>query len=623
MTAEHVQRLNARRPGAVRQESSRRAPPVAPERSSSGFLPIAAYAFLSDCRSSALVGSDGSIDWLCWPRFDSPALFSAVLDTNRGGSFRLAPFEPYAVTRRYVESTNVLQTTFRTAGGTVRVDDWLALGGSQALCRVATCLQGTVELDAQCDPRPEYGAGGPPAWTQSEGSLVAEVGSGTLVLRGLAQPQDRFRLAVGERRAIALGWNGAGPPDLLDSRREAIDAWQAWARDLVLPGVAREHALRSALVLKGLQFAPTGALVAAPTTSLPEEIGGGRNWDYRYSWVRDSSFAIHALRALGKLEEAESWFDYVTAAAQGPGAKQLQIMYGIGGEADLTESELPHLEGYERSAPVRIGNGAAAQRQLDSDGELCDAIWLHRRRTAVQLSPSRWALVRSIADRVASEWRGADRGMWEVRGEPRHFVHSKVWCWVALDRALKLARVDGRTDADTTRWRSERAAVKAEVLELGWDVRLGAFTQSYGSGSLDAANLLIAHVGFIGARDRRFVSTVRAVQRGLGRGPFVERYRVDETDDGFEDGEATFTICTLWLVLALIQIGAIDEAGTLFERVLACANDVGLLSEELTPAGDQLGNFPQAFTHTAIVACAFALEAAREASVNRPLAAAA
>jgi GH15 family glucan-1,4-alpha-glucosidase len=504
------------------------------------------------------------------------------------------------------------------------VDDWLDTGPRQALCRVATCLIGEVELEAQCDPRPEYGGGAPPSWEQRLSWLTALLPSGDrLVLDGLAAPVDRFTLRAGEHRALTLGWNRPGPSDALASRDETIAHWQAWAENLVLPSVGADHVLRSALVLKGLQYEPTGAFVAAATTSLPEELGGVRNWDYRYSWLRDSAFAVHALRQVGKAREATAWLDYLAEIAFDTGELDLQVLYGIGGERDIDEQELPGLSGYRGSAPVRIGNGAANQSQLDAYGELCDAIWLHRVSTGSRLPSAHWSLVRRLADRAAGEWRSPDCGIWEVRGEARHFVHSKVWCWVALDRALRIARVDGRADAALEHWRSERDAVRADVLAKGWDSELGTFTQSYGSRTLDASNLLLAQVGFIGARDPRFVSTVRAIARGLDRGGFVDRYRVDETDDGLAGGEGTFTICSLWLVLALSQIGAHAEARQRFDRVLACANDVGLLSEQLAPDGEQLGNFPQAFTHLAIVVCAFALERAQQRLLPHELALAA
>jgi GH15 family glucan-1,4-alpha-glucosidase len=586
---------------------------VRPGRTRDGYAPISDYGFLSDCRSAALVACDGAVDWLCWPRFDSPAIFARILDERCGGTFRLAPVADATVSRRYVERTHVLETTFHTPHGAVRVEDWLHTGPQQALCRVATCLSGAVELEALCDPRPDFGREAAVHWERRLSWLSATLASGDrLVLDGLAAPRERFTLRAGERRAITLGWNRPGPGDAVAARDEAIAHWRGWAEDLVVPTVGGEAVLRSALVLKGLQYEPTGAIVAAATTSLPEELGGARNWDYRFSWLRDSAFTLHALRAVGKAAEAASWFDYLAAIAFDADTLDLQVLYGVGGERTADEVELETLNGYRGSAPVRVGNGAATQRQLDVYGEVCDALLLHRLATRTPLPDGQWALVRSLADRAAAEWRSPDRGIWEVRGAERHFVHSKVWCWVALDRALKLARIDGRADAPVAHWHAERAAVRADVFAHGWDARLGAFTQSYGSQSLDASNLLLAQVGFIGMRDPRFVSTVLAIARELGHGPFVDRYRVDETDDGVAGGEGTFTICSLWLVLALTQIGALTEAYERFEQVLACANDVGLLSEQLTPAGEQLGNFPQAFTHLAIVVCAFALERAQQ-----------
>jgi GH15 family glucan-1,4-alpha-glucosidase len=607
MTAQSVAPLELVRPAAPGAKPSG-------VRSAAGYVPIADYGFLSDCRSGALVASDGSVDFLCWPRFDSPALFARVLDSERGGTFRIAPVQPWSATRRYIDRTNVLRTVFRTTGGVVEMTDWLHAGSRQALCRLVACLAGEVELEARCDPRPEFGAGEPPRWAPHRARLVASLASGdTLVLDGLESATQRFTLCTGERRCISLGWNRSGPADLDHSQRRAVAFWREWARDLVLPETAREQVVRSALTLKGLQHRPTGAIVAAPTTSLPEQRGGIRNWDYRYSWLRDSAFTLYALRAVGKLDEADAWFDWLEAISAATGSADLQIVYGIGGETELTETELPHLAGYEGASPVRVGNGAAKQRQLDTYGELCDAIWLHRTRTDGAISPGRWAIVEAAASRAAAEWRDPDRGIWEVRGEPRHFVHSKIWCWVALNRALRIARRDGLTDAPLARWRRERDAIRTDVFENGWDDELGAFTQSYGSRSLDAANLLLAQVGFIDRRDPRFVSTVRVIQRELARGPFVDRYRVDETDDGLVGGEGTFTICTLWLVLALTQIGAAEEAERLFARVLACANDVGLLAEQLSPEGEQLGNFPQGFSHIGVIACAFALDTARAA----------
>jgi GH15 family glucan-1,4-alpha-glucosidase len=591
------------------------------ERSSDRYAPIGDYGFLSDCRSAALVASDGSIDWLCWPRFDSPSVFAKILDADEGGAFAITPTSSYTVERSYLPQTNVLQTTFYTASGIVRVSDWLHTGARQALCRLVECLEGEVELALVCDPRPSYALVGEPVWAERLGYLVCQTGGGNqLILDGMAAPRETVTLAAGERKTVSLGWNRPGPSDLFAARGRAARFWQDWAADLAIPkAMSAEiaaHVERSALALKGLQYEPSGAFVAAATSSLPEDIGGGRNWDYRYSWLRDSTFTLYALRAVGKVDEADSWLDWVNTIAFAEDSLDLQIVYGIDGSPDLPEAELSHLAGYRGSRPVRVGNGAADQRQLDVYGELADSIWLARCKSGTPLHRTRWELVKRLAERTIAEWRLPDEGIWEVRGGARHFVYSKVMCWVALDRALRLARKDGYTDAPLERWRAERDAIKADVLTHGYDAELGAFTQSYGSGTLDAANLLLAQVGFVSRRDRRFVSTVRAVQRDLTRNGLVDRYRRDATSDGCPTGEGTFTICTFWLCLALQQIGAREEGRVLFEQTIAHANDLGLLAEELSPEGEQLGNFPQAFTHIALIVCAFALS--DSAAVEQP-----
>jgi GH15 family glucan-1,4-alpha-glucosidase len=582
------------------------------ERAADGYAPIGGYGFLSDCRSAALVAGDGSVDWLCWPRFDSPSVFAKILDADEGGAFAVTPTSSYTMERSYVPRTNVLETTFFTATGVVRVSDWLHAGARQALCRLVECLEGEVELAVVCDPRPSYGLAGETVWEERLGYLVCQTGGGNqLILDGLEAPRETVTLAAGERKVVSLGWNRPGPSDLVAARERAIRRWQGWAADLAVPeGVSAEiaaHVERSALTLKGLQYEPTGAFVAAATTSLPEEIGGARNWDYRYSWLRDSTFTLYALRAVGKVDEAQSWLDWVNTIAVAEDSLDLQIVYGIDGSPDLPEAELSHLAGHRGSRPVRVGNGAAEQRQLDVYGELADSIWLARCKSGTPLHRTRWELVKRLAERTIAEWRLPDEGIWEVRGGAQHFVYSKVMCWVALDRALRLARKDGYADAPLERWRAERDAIKTDVLAHGYDEQLGAFTQAYGSATLDASNLLLAQVGFVSRHDRRFVSTVRAVQRDLTRNGLVDRYRRETTRDGLERGEGTFTICTFWLCLALHQIGARAEALALFEQTLAHANDLGLLSEELSPEGEQLGNFPQAFAHIAVIVCAFAL----------------
>jgi GH15 family glucan-1,4-alpha-glucosidase len=584
------------------------------------YCKISDYGFLSDCRSAALVSKAGSIDWLCWPRFDSPSIFARILDKDIGGHFQIEPTSDYTVTRNYVEGTNVLQTTFTTSTGSVRVNDWLHMGARQSLCRLVKCLDGEVELEIECAPRPNY-AREDVMWQKRLEWLVADLASGErLVLEGMNDSAETITLREGERRAISLTWNRPGPSDIFDSRKRAIEFWRDWSEDLALPFLmpdqVKEMVKRSALVLKGLQYQPTGAFVAAPTTSLPESIGGGRNWDYRFSWLRDATFTLFALRAVGKLSEAQSWLDWLKMISLARDTTELQIMYGIDGEADLSETTLDHLSGYRDSKPVRIGNGAATQRQLDTYGELCDAIWLNRHGSRTPLGPYHWALVKSLAARTLKEWRIPDEGIWEVRGGAKDFVYSKVMCWVALDRALRLAKKDNLTDAPLEEWHKVRAEIKSEILEKGYDEEMGAFTQSYGSKSLDASNLLLAQVGFISAKDPRFVSTVRATKETLTSNGLVYRYLVSEADDGFAEEEATFAICTFWLVLALAQIGEVEEAEALYSHTLQYANDLGLYAEELTSDGEHLGNFPQAFTHIALISCAFALDHLRTRKIT-------
>jgi GH15 family glucan-1,4-alpha-glucosidase len=581
-------------------------------RDVNGYVPIADYAFLSDCRSAALVASDGSVDWLCWPRFDSGAVFAAVLDAERGGRFRVGPAEPgeYALSRRYLPGTNVLETTWSGPLGELQLIDWLHVGGRQALCRLVRCTRGSVDVAVTLDPRPEFGRHGAPEWRRGLGWLVAELPDGrSLVADGLTAPDSVIVLHEGEERALTLGLDRPGPTDARSSLESTVQWWRDWSGGLRLPdGEHRDVVERSALVLKGLQYRETGAIVAAATTSLPEELGGVRNWDYRYSWLRDAAFTLYALRAVGKRSEAESWLDWLKGIALHAGDLRLQIMYGIGGEAELPEHCLDHLSGYRDSAPVRVGNGAAGQRQLDVYGELADAIWLQRVGSGRPLGRHRTALLAELAERACEEWRMPDEGIWEIRGEPRHFTYSKVMCWVALDRAIRAARLDRIDGLPVARWREERAAIRAEVEACAWNEERGAFVQSYGADALDASALLLAQVGFLRAEDPRFVSTVRAVQAELTRGGLVDRYRIGEAaDDGLAGDEGTFSICSLWMVLALTSIGAHEEARAQFDRVWRCASDLGLMSEELTPEGIQLGNFPQAFTHIALIAAALAL----------------
>ena len=594
-TAAHSAEHAARRHGAVRDGR--------------GYAPISDYAFLSDCRSAALVSSDGAVDWLCWPRFDSPAVFAAVLDSRQGGTWSIRPEAAFVTSRNYLPQTNVVETHFRTETGSVRVTDWLHIGARQALCRRIEGVSGHVAMRIDCDPRPDFNATGPVEWTPRLGWLVCDLPDGDrLVADGLVGPHEIREVRAGEVHGFSLSLNRPGPSHFDHSLERTVGFWRDWCAGLTLPKSNPEIVERSALALKGLQYQPSGAIIAAATTSLPECIGGERNWDYRYSWLRDATLTLVALAHVGKDDEAQSWLDWLKTILLMSGVEDLQIMYGIGGEPDLDEQELTHLEGHKQSRPVRIGNGAAKQRQIDTYGELADAIFTLRTGFEDRLNPHRWRLLRALANRAMREWREPDEGIWEVRGEPQHFVYSKVMCWVALDRAIALAELDGFDAPELGRWREERDEIRAQVLEHGFDEETGAFTQAYGSRSLDASNLTLATAGFVAADDPRFVGTVRATQRDLMRGGLVDRYRVDATDDGFDDEEGTFVICSLWLCAALIQIGDHEAAQEMFDRVSFCANDLGLLAEELSPEGVQLGNYPQAFTHIALIVCAFALE---------------
>jgi GH15 family glucan-1,4-alpha-glucosidase len=574
------------------------------------YFPISDYGFLSDCRSAAISAKNGSIDWLCWPRFDSPSVFGKLLDSEKGGNFQVTPTKEYSVKRQYLPDTNVLQTTFTTASGVLRLTDWLHKGSRQALCRLIMGIEGQVDIKIVCDPRPNYGSE-KVTWHHRLGYLVADVEDNLrLILDGVSDPVQELTIQEGEVLELTLGLNKPGPSDILSSLRRTVNFWEHWSESLVLPNYQQDIVKRSALVLKGLQYEPSGSIVAAATTSLPEEIGGERNYDYRFSWIRDASLTLHALIDVGKDDEAQSWFDWLKSVMLHTGSADLQIMYGINGETEMPEQTLDHLAGYNNSQPVRIGNAAAKQKQLDVYGSLMNTIWMHQRSTDRPLSRHSWLLVKALADRTCREWREPDEGIWEVRGGSHHFVYSKVMCWVALDRAIKLADEDHRlrVQAPLDTWRKERDAIRQDVLEYGYDEGLGTFTQTYGNPGLGAECLQLAEMGFISATDPRYISTVRAIQKDLTRNGLVDRYNHSLTHDGFTGSEGTFTICSLWLVLSLAQIGATEEAEELFEKVLACANDLGLLSEELSPEGEQLGNFPQAFSHIAIIACAFALD---------------
>ncbi|MEV1288604.1 glycoside hydrolase family 15 protein [Micromonospora sp. NPDC049679] len=606
--------------------------------------PIEDYALLSDRRSAALVSRTGSVDWLCFPRFDSPSLFGALLD-DAAGSWSIRPVGQGSATRRYLEATMVLETRFLTPDGALTVTDALATGGDgdphalgahapHLLLRSVTCGEGTVDVELLFRPRPEYGLV-VPLLSPIAGGINARGGPASATLSSPVEltieegtARATVRLRAGETLRFALHWaavEGSTAPRVHadDQIGEELDrtvrAWRAWsALHQNYQGPWREQVQHSGRVLQALSYQPTGAIVAAPTTSLPETVGGERNWDYRYTWIRDASFTMDALWVAACPDEASEFFAFMTTAAATPQPEaRLQIMYGIGGEHELSERSLPHLSGWRGSRPVRVGNGAWSQQQLDVAGELLATAALF----ADQLDatdPTLRAFLPSLADTVARVWREPDHGIWEIRGEPRHFLYSKLMCWAALDRALGLADRLGSAERAGD-WRGVRDEIRAVILREGWSERAQAYTQSFGSDALDASALLLPVVGFLPADDPRMRATIDAIvhrltdERGL-----VYRYRPDIGVDGLPGQEGTFLPCTFWLAQVHALAGDLDAAREVFARAVGHANDVGLLAEQVDPAtGALLGNFPQAFSHIGLVNAAYAIDQAEAAADGR------
>ena len=584
---------------------------------------IEEYGLIGDMQTAALVGRDGSVDWLCLPRFDSASVFAALLGDERHGRWRVAPAgEVRATTRRYRPGTLVLETDFETADGAVRLIDFMPRrdGGAPQLVRIVEGLRGRVPMRLELRLRPDYASIVPVVRPAPDG-VVAAAGPDAFRLStpvALRIEEDtvvaEFSAIEGARERFVLGWHPshvrAPAVEDADSALARTAAWwRDWSGRCAYEGAYRDEVLTSLIALKAMTHEETGAVVAAPTTSLPEELGGVRNWDYRYCWLRDSVLTLNALIAGGYTEEALAFRDYLFRVATGH-PRDMQIMYGVGGERRLTEFELPELPGYEGSKPVRIGNAASEQFQLDVYGELAGVAYVALEHLGEVRNVELWPRVRAFADHVATIWREPDDGIWEARGPRRHFTHSKVMAWVVFASALRIAERFG-LEAPVERWEQVRDEIHAEVCEQGYDPERHTFTQYYGSKELDASVLLIPGVGFLPPDDERVTGTIDAVRRELGRDGFVSRYSTAETDDGLPGAEGQFLACSFWLVTALALNGRVDEARALFERLSALRNDLGLLAEEYdVEHRRQIGNFPQAFSHLALVNAARAITVA-------------
>ena len=587
------------------------------------------YALIGDLGTAALVGRDGSIDWLCWPRFDSDACFAALLGTPEHGRWMVAPRDDViSITRRYRENTLVLETRFETAEGTAVLTDFMPpREGNSHLIRIVTGKRGSVAFHSELVLRFGYGAIVPWVTRVDDRTLRGVAGPDMAVLRSPATMRGEnfktvgnFEVAAGESLPMVLSFARSHEPlpalvDPLEQLRATEDYWRAWAGGNKIECPWKGMVTRSLITLKALTYAPTGGLAAAPTTSLPECIGGPRNWDYRFCWLRDATLTLLALMNAGYYEEAKMWRDWLLRAVAGS-PRQIQIMYGLRGERRLTEWQVPWLPGHGNSQPVRIGNAAHNQRQLDIFGEVMDA--LHQaRQGGLGTIEAGWALQRELLAHLETIWRERDAGVWEVRSRPEHFTYSKAMAWLAYDRAVKSAEAFG-LPGPVAHWRSVRAAIHRDICERGFDAELGSFVRAYGGKELDASLLLLPAIGFLPPHDVRIRGTVAAIERGLLRNGLVLRYDTGLSDDGMPAGEGVFLACSFWLADAYLMLGRRDEAVALFERLLSLCNDVGLLSEEYEPRTHRLvGNFPQAFSHLALVNTASNLSHDRKPAEQR------
>ena len=599
------------------------------------YQPIEDYGIIGDMHSVALIGMNGSIDWLCFPHFDSPSVFAAILDDEKGGHFKISPtFEGSAHKQLYWPDTNVLITRFFSPDGVAEVTDYMPVGTSEdgdgyhQLIRRVKVVRGEVTFRMECFPAFDYARAEHEAEVSEEGACFRSPQLGLELTTRIPLEQQgngviaEFTLQEEETALFVLREieSGAGcgvtfsEPEEEELLKQTVEYWRRWLSKCTYSGRWREVVYRSALALKLLTFEPTGAIVAAPTCSLPEGVGGERNWDYRYTWIRDAAFTLYGLLRVGFTEEAAQFMGWLEARCQYSNPDgSLQLMYGIDGRSDLTEETLDHLDGYRGSRPVRIGNGAYDQLQLDIYGELMDAVYLYN-KYGDPISYDLWTRLRTLINWVCDNWQRKDEGIWEIRGGQRHFVYSKLMCWVAVDRGLRLS-AKRSFPADGERWLKVRNEIYEEIMEKGWNVERQSFVQSYDDDTLDASNLMLPLVFFLSAKDPRMLSTLDATNRsprkgGLVSNSLVYRYDVEKSPDGLSGEEGTFNLCTFWLVEALTRAGRIDEARLMFEQMLGYSNHLGLYAEEIGPSGEALGNFPQAFTHLTLISAAFNLDRA-------------
>ncbi|MGW6405192.1 glycoside hydrolase family 15 protein [Streptomyces sp. NPDC055134] len=595
------------------------------------YLPIAEHGLIGDLRSVALVGTNGTIDWYCCPSFDSPSVFAAILDAERGGRFELAAAVPARTKQFYFPDTNVLITRFFTEEGVGEVQDFMPVscGGSgeeprHRLIRRVVCVRGTVPFRTLIAPRFNYGADRH-TLRSLDGMILFESPETSLALTSTVSVESDgcdawadFKLSEGETAVFALDQlgdhvmpRGCAHAEAEHEFNATVSYWRRWLHQSRYRGRWREMVHRSALTLKLLTYAPTGAIVAAPTTSLPEQLGGERNWDYRYVWVRDAAFAVYALLRLGFSGEAEAFMKFLMthiSPGDDAGSGPLQIMYGIDGRCDLPERALHHLEGYQGSAPVRVGNAAADQLQLDIYGALIDSVYLYD-KWAQPISSGQWDDLCQLVDWVCDNWDQPDEGVWETRGGRKNFLYSRLMCWVAIERAIRLANHRG-LPADHRRWRQVRDTIYRRIMDHGWSERRGAFVQYEDADVLDASVLMMPLAKFIAPTDPKWLSTLDALTEDLVSDSLVYRYDPQVSPDGLRGDEGTFSICSFWYVEALVRAGRLDEARLAFEKMLTYANHLGLYAEEIGRTGEQQGNFPQAFTHLSLISAAFNLDRA-------------